>query len=267
MRKQEYLTWAFAVGIIVFAVAPMLWLLRLSVTPEAQIHDWPPRLMPEQITIGHYLDIIGDPRFWWQLANTLMICFAATCLALTLGALGAYGLARRKFRGRDLILTSCLLLHLVPGVASMAAIYRAAELLHAFDSLLFVALIKSGGVTFALMILMAAFKKVPEKLEYAAQVDGLSRRRVLLHVTLPLAGPGILAAGLLLFIQSWNTFFLPYLLLEKPGKMTLTVGLYRYFSEHGFQQGHVAAFMILSVLPVLILFAIFRRKLWRDIEV
>ncbi len=267
MKNGKTLPRIVAAIIVIFALMPMLWLLRLSVTPEVQMHAWPPTLAPESLTAGHYLDILSDGRFWVQLGNTLVVCVASTFIALALGSMGAYGLARHRFRGRDLILTSCLLLHLVPGMASMAAIYRAAEIVHAFNSLLFVALIKSGGVTFAVIILLAAFKNVPEKLEYAAQVDGLTRRQAMLRVTLPLAGPGILAAGLLLFIQSWNTFFLPYLLLEKPQKMTMTVGLYRYFSEHGFEQGHVAAFMVLSVFPVVILFVIFRRKLWRDIEV
>ncbi len=267
MKKRDAAAWIVVLGIVLFALTPMLWLLRVSLTPEADMHVAPIAILPPSMTLGHYADILGDGRFWLQLVNTLGVCVASTLVSLALGAMGAYGLARHRFRGRDLILTACLLLHLVPGMASMAAIYRTAEIMRAFNSLALVALIKSGGVTFALIILMAAFKKAPENLEHAAQVDGLTRRRAMMRVTLPLAGPGILAAGLLLFIQSWNTFFLPYILLEKPEKMTLTVGLYRFFSEHGFQKGHVAAFMMLSVLPVVILFLLFRRKLWRDIEI
>jgi len=267
VTRTKFFSWVVAALVVVFAILPVFWLVRVSLTPEIQMHKWPPKVLPEKITVGHYVEILGDGRFWLQLFNSLVICLVATAVALTLGAFGAYGLVRHRFRFRDGVLVGCLLLHLVPGMANMTALFRVAEFLHAFDSLLYVALIKAGGVTLALLILVAAFREVPEELELAAQIDGLTRRGAMIKVTLPLAGPGILAAGLLLFIQAWNTFFLPFLLLETPGKMTLTVGLYRYFSEHGFEQGHVAAFMVLSILPVVALFLIFRRKLWRDIEV
>ncbi len=254
--------WIWLGLVSAFMLTPLLWLLRLSVTPETQIHTWPPTLLPAAPTLAHYGEILSGGPFWQQLANSLAVCLVSTALALTLGAMGAYGLARFRFRARDVILTACLALHLIPGVANMTAVYRAAEHLGAFDSLIFVGLLKAGGVTLAMWILVATFQNVPVRLEQAAQLDGFSRAQVLWRVTLPLAGPGLLAAGLLLFIQAWNTFFLPFLLLEDPGKMTLTVGVYQYFSEHGFQQGHVAAFMVLSILPVPTLFLAFRRRLW-----
>ena len=260
MNRMQRVTVVSAVTL--FALTPLLWLARLSITPEADIHHWPPTLLPAMPTLGHYADILSATPFWLQLVNSLVVCVASTALALTLGALGAYGLARHRFRWRDVILTGCLALHLIPGVANMTAIYRVAEGFHLFNSLLFVSLLKAGGVTLAMWILVATFRNVPVRLEQAAELDGCSRAQVLWRVTLPLAGPGLLATGLLLFIQAWNTFFLPFLLLESPRKMTLTVGVYRYFSEHGFQPGHVAAFMVLSILPVLALFLAFRRRLW-----
>jgi ABC-type glycerol-3-phosphate transport system permease component len=245
-----------------YAVLPVAWLVRLSVTPEIEIHRWPPTVLPSQLTAAHYGEILGAPSFWIQLTNSLVVCLVATLVALTLGALGAYGLARYRFRWRDALLTACLVLHLAPGAASMAAVYRGAEVLHAFNSLLFIALLKAGGVTLVIWILVAAFQGVPVNLEQAAHLDGWRPRQVLRRVTLPLAGRGLFTAGLLLFIQAWNTFFLPFLLLEDPAKMTLTVGLYRYFSEHGFAPGHVAAFTVISILPTLALFLAFRRRIW-----
>jgi trehalose/maltose transport system permease protein len=246
-----------------FALGPLAWLVRLSVTPEAEIHRYPPTLLPTSPTLSHYVEIMSDGRFWRQAGNSLVVCLVSTSLALGLGAMGAYVLARYRFGAKEIVLTGCLALHLLPGVASMTAVYRAAEHLNAFDSLLLVALLKAGGVTMALWILYATFRNVPERLEQAAALDGLSRAATLWRVTLPLAGPGLLAAGLLMFIQSWNTFFLPFLLLETPEKMTLTVGLYRYFGEHGFAPGHVAAYLLLAIVPVVTLFFAFRHRLWR----
>lgn len=245
-----------------YALLPLLWLARLSVTPEIEMHRWPPTLWPAHITFAYYGEILGQAIFWRQLANSLLVCLPATLVALALGALGAYGLTRHRFRYRDAVLLGGLALHLAPGAANMTAIYRVAENLHAFDSLPFVAILKTGGVILAMWTLTATFQNVPARLEQAARLDGLSRPLIFWRVTLPLAWPGIFATGLLLFIQSWNSFFLPFLLLEDPRKMTLTVGLYRYFSEHGFEQGHVAAYLIVSILPVLALFALFRRRLW-----
>ncbi len=267
MKARQAIPWIVVGLVVVYAILPLLWLLRLSVTPEPMIHQWPPALLPASATLAHYTDILTDFSFWQQLLNSLFVCIAATTVALLLGTFGAYGLARYRFRFRYAILMAALGIHLLPGMANMTAVYRIAETLRAFDSLIFVSFLKAGGVTLALWILLGAFKNVPEHLEHAAQLDGLTRAQSLWKVSLPLAGPGILTAGLLLFIQSWNTFFLPFLLLESPEKMTLTVGLYRYFSEHGFQQGHVASFMILSMVPVIALFVFFRKRLWRNVEI
>ncbi len=267
MNARRLAAWLTAALAAAYALLPLLWLARLAVTPENEIHRWPPTLLPATFTLGHFADILGDMLFWRQMGNSLFVCLLATALALALGALGAYGLARHRFRWRDGLLIGFLAIHLAPGVASMASVYRLAEQLHALNSLWLVALLKSGGATLAVWILIATFRQVPERLEQAAQLDGFTRLQALRRVTLPLAGPGLLTAGLLLFIQSWNTFFLPFLLLEDPQKMTLTVGLFRYFSEHGFEQGHIAAFMTLSILPVVALFLLFRQRLWRDLEI
>ena len=267
MKRTHRRYWVIATIVVLYSVIPLLWLLRISVTPETLIHKWPPTILPSAVTFGHFTDILSQGRFWWQFLNSLFVCSVSTIIALALGAAGAYGFARYRFRFRDAFLVLCLGIHLVPGMVNMTSIYRAAELLSALNSLIFVAMLKAGGVTFALLILLAAFRNVPRRLEQAALLDGLSQGQAMLKVTLPMAGPGIFTAGLLLFIQSWNSFFLPFLILEQPEKMTLTVGLYRYFSEHGFEKGHQAAFMLLSVVPVLALFFLFRKRLWRNIEI
>lgn len=265
--SRRMITWLLLAVVAVFTAAPLLWLVRLSLTPEKEIYSSAHRLLPFAPTLAHYLDILDDGAFWRQLVNSLTVCIASTAAALFLGAWGAFGLARYRFRKRDALLTALLVVHLLPGVANMTAVYRFAEVLGALDSLLYVAFLKSGGAALAVWILVATFRNIPDRLEFAARLDGYSRGQVMRRVTLPLAGPGLLAAGLLLFIQSWNSFFLPYLLLEDENKMTLTVGLYRYFNEHGFDQGHVAAFMVLSMIPVVALFAVFRRRLWRNFEI
>ena len=264
MRRASTL---LVVVLVAYVLLPLLWLLRLSLTPEIDIHQWPPRLLPATLTGGHYADVLADGRFWRQIGNSLLVCTLATLVSLACGAWGAYGLARHRFRARDALLAGLLLLHLVPGVANMAAVYRVADAVGALNSLLFVALLKTTGVTVAAWILVAAFRRVPAHLEFAAELDGCSRRQALWRVTLPLVGPALLTAGVLLFVQSWNTFFLPFLLLDDPRKMTLTVGLYRYFTEHGFEPGHAAAFMLLSILPVVALFLVFRRRLWSGFEI
>lgn len=267
MRLKNRMGWIVTAFVCAYCLLPFAWLLRLSVTPLALTTHWPPRFFPEMVTFANFAEILGDGRFWVQLGNSVFVCVVATTVALFLGVLGAYGMARHDFKWKNAILIGFLALHLVPGAANMTAIYKASEIFHLFNSLLFVAILKAGGVTLAIWILLGTFKNVPEKLEQAAMLDGQSRTQALFSITIPLAGPGILTAGLLLFIQSWNTFLLPFLLLEKPEKMTLTVGLYRYFSEHGFAQEHVAAFLVLSIVPVLALFFVFRKSLWRNVAI
>lgn len=267
MKKRPVASSVLFTFIIIYCLLPLLWLVRLSFSPENDISSWPPKILPSFFTFTNYADVISDGTFWIQLINSLGVCFVSTTLALTFGVLGAYGIARFRFRFRNALLLALLGLHLLPGIANMTAVYQVAGFLGAFNSLIFVAILKAGGVTLAIWILVAAFKNVPEQLEQSARLDGYTRFQAMVRITLPLAGPGILTAGLLLFIQSWNTFFLPFLLLEEDSKMTLTVGLYQYFTEHGFDQGHVAAFMVLSIIPVIILFGFFRKRLWRGVEI
>ena len=267
MKRSRASSSLVAGFLVIYCLMPLLWLVRLSLSPEKDINSWPFKIFPSFFTLTNYIDIIFDSRFWLQLLNSLFVCGASTTMALVFGALGAYGITRFEFGFKNALLVSLLGLHLLPGMANMTAVYQVAGFLGAYNSQIFIAVLKAGGVTLAIWILITAFNNVPQRLEHSARIDGYSRFFAMIKVTLPLAGPGILTAGLLLFIQSWNTFFLPFLILDDSSKMTLTVGLFQYFSEHGFEKGHVAAFMILSLLPVVFLFLIFRRRFWRGIEI
>ena len=250
-----------AILLLVFCLAPLLWFVRAAVTPEQDIFRHPARVLPDRITTEHFAAVLDDPSVHRYLANSFIVCTLSTALALLLGSAAAYGLARGRMRFGAALAGGLLAIHLLPGMTSVAALYRIVETARLLNTLTGVILIKAGSLTLVVWLLKSYFESIPPNLEDAARLDGCSGLRLFRKVVLPAAAPGLFAAGALLFVGSWNAFFLPYVLLRSPEKMTAAVGIYQYLGEHGFETGKYAAMTLVAIAPVMILFLVFQRTL------
>ena len=170
--------------------------------------------------------------------------------------LGAYSLARFRYRGRHLIMVSVLSAYCIPPIMLMIPLYRIISGM-GLNSTYAGVVIGHMTITlpFCVWLLIPFFKKIPREMEEAALVDGASNLKIFLLIMLPLCAPGILSTGIMAFILSWNEYLLSSVLVSSDKMKTLTVGLANYISSTEIDWGTIMALGTATTIPIIILFS------------
>jgi inositol-phosphate transport system permease protein len=197
--------------------------------------------------------------------NTIIFAAATAAMVLLVSSMAGYALARLKFPGRRMYLGSVLLLHSFPSVTLLIATFIVLRWLGLYDQLVGVIAVKAAfELPFGVWIMKGFFDTVPWDLEMAALVDGASRITTWRRVVMPLVKPGLLALGLLAFVQGWNEFLLPFIFMPSGTQLTLSVLVRSLLGEGRFvDYGLLTAVGLFYVLPVLVLFLFAQEQLMR----
>jgi inositol-phosphate transport system permease protein len=197
--------------------------------------------------------------------NTLIFATAVALLVVLISSMAGYALSRLSFRGRRTFLAGVLLLHSFPSVTLLIATFIVLRTLGLYDQLIGVILVKAAfELPFGVWIMKGFFDTIPWDLEMAALVDGAGRIKTWWRVMLPLVRPGLLALGLLSFVQGWNEFLLPFIFMPGGSQETLSTLVRSILGEGRFvDYGLLTAVGLYYVLPVLIIFFIAQDRLMR----
>lgn len=244
-----------------FVLGPFAWQLVTALKPENQLAQLPP-LLPHPPTGRHFGTVLATPGFLRVAGNSVVVATAAVLLAFALGIPAAYALAKLNLRGRGPLLGALLCLSMFPPIANVAPLYLTFIQLRIRDSLLAVVLAHSVfALPFAIWMLTNFFREIPDELYQAARIDGCSHLGILRHVVLPLAAPGLLSVGLLVFIFSWNEFLYALTLTATEQARTLPVAIALFPGVHELPWGEIAAAAVLATLPVVVLVLVFQRRI------
>lgn len=244
-----------------FVLGPFAWQIITSLKPAGQLAQLPP-LLPSPPTGGHFAAVLGAPGFLRVTLNSIVVAVATVLLGFTLGVPASYALAKLRLRGRNVILGTLLCLSMFPAIANVAPLYLLFIRLGIRDNLLAVVLAHSVfALPFAVWTLTSFFQEIPDDLYRAARVDGCSHLGILRHVVLPLAAPGLLSVGLLVFIFSWNEFIYALTLTASERARTLPVAIALFPGLHEIPWGEIAAASILATMPTVLLMLIFQRRI------
>jgi multiple sugar transport system permease protein len=243
--------------------APILWVLKISLIQPRELAATPPTFLPHTLTLSHYERVFSDPLFLRSLLNSLIIAGITSLVALTLGALAAYPLARLEFRFRGAVMTGILAISFFPMVAIIAPLFVQFRSLGLLDS--YVAVIVTDTVfvlPLSVWILAAFFRQLPRELEQAARLDGASTLATFRLIILPLAAPGVTTAGILTFITTWNEYLFANTFLFDNHKWPVTV-LIPNFVANQFTPDYAAqaAAALIVTAPVLILVLLGQRRI------
>ncbi len=242
---------------------PILWVLRTSFANRLIAYKIPP-VWVFKPTLENYRMIFEKYPFQKYFVNSLVISIVASIIALAIGSLAAYSIAR--FRTGDPVLRlSMLSTQMLPPITLVIPIFLLARILHLWDSRLGLILAYlSFNLPYTVWILIGFFQGIPVDLEEAAMIDGCSRLRAFWLVTIPVSLPGLLAAGVFNFILNWNEFLFA-LILTGRNTRTLPVAIASLWTQQGVQIGAVSAATILVILPVIILTLIIQKSLVRNL--
>ncbi|MGA7614780.1 MAG: carbohydrate ABC transporter permease [Thermoanaerobaculia bacterium] len=250
-----------AIGALsLFAAAPLVWALVASFRPETALFGggaW-----GEAWTLSHYSALFTKRSFWLPIRNSLVVAGATSFLAVVLGSLAAYGLARLRFRGRGAILAFILGVSMFPQISIVSPLFMILRALHLIDTYPgLIAPYLTFALPLAVWLLTSYFHQIPVDLEEAARIDGASRWQVFSRVVLPLAAPGIATTAILTFIYCWNEFLFALSFTLGPERQTVPVAIALFRGQYQVPWGEILAAAVIATIPVAALVLLFQRRI------
>lgn len=245
--------------IALFALAPIVWGLFSSLKPSNQILEFPPRLIPREVTFEHYARVIGDNGLH-NMANSAIVSLFAVLLSLTAGALAAYALARYSFPGRRVLMIFTIGVMSIPIASLLVPTFTLLSALGLINTQLGLVLLYTAyQLPIVIWMLYGYFLSLPVEVENAARIDGYSAFGTLRRVVLPLSKPALVAAALFVLVFSWNDFVVAVTMTSSESVRTFPVAVYFYLGFYGREWGPLLAASILSIVPIVLIFIFLQR--------
>jgi raffinose/stachyose/melibiose transport system permease protein len=250
-----------AAVVICITVVPLLFVIVGGFRTTGQINSDPAGL-PSPWVWDNYEAILTSSAFWQFLGNSALIAVIATVLAVALGSMAAFALARYTFKGREGFYTLFTLGLLFPiGVASLP-LYLWLRQLGLLENPLGVAIPEAAfSLPVTIVILRPFMHAIPNEIEDAAVLDGTSKLGFFWRILLPLSMPALTTVSVLAFITSWNTYLLPLLVFNDSTNFTLPLGVATFQSQYSQDTARVLAFTALSMIPALGFFVLAERRI------
>lgn len=250
------LTYIILILTAILCAGPFLWLLSTSFKSNENIYAL--NFLPENPSLDAYFNVFKLLNIGTMLRNSVIIAGGGVLLNLILGALCAYPLAKIDFYGKKLVNNALLATMIIPAAAGMVVNYITIQRLHLNGNFLGVILPNSVNV-FSIILLRQAYLAVPRELLDAARIDGAGELKVWWSIMLPQIRPSMLTVVIMDFINKWNMFLWPLLVL-KVDQYPVATGMQYISQSFEYKFVNVAAGTVLSVLPVIILFVIFQKQ-------
>lgn len=264
--RERYAGYALLALAVLIIVGPFLWIALQSFKRQIDILTGAWAFTP---TIANYAEVLFGRRsdFAGNVINSAVVASASTALVLVIGTLAAYSLHR--FRWARWIsagfLGWTLVFHMVPVLTLVGPWYVAFREIGLYDTLwALVVTHVTLNLPMTVWLMMAFFREIPPEIEEAALVDGCRPLQAFWRVALPLATPGLIAAGILAFIFSWNEFAIA-LTLTSRDTATVPVAVARFAQQYEVQHAQMAAASVISTLPALLLMALGQRFVVRGL--
>jgi len=254
---------AYFIALLLIGVmmAPVVYIILGGFRTNSQI-TVDPAGFPHPWHLGNYTDILKGTVFWREVLNSTIAAGATTAGVVALGMMTSFVLARYKFRGRGAMYTLFASGLMFPMTVAITPLYIMVKNLGLMNSLPGVILPQIGfGLPTTIIILVPFLRAIPDELQEAAAIDGCSRLGFFWRMVLPLSLPGVITVGILTFIGSWNSYLLPLFLLNDQDSFTLPLGVQAFSSQYSVDTAKVLAFTSLSMLPALLFFSLFERRI------
>ncbi|HID51105.1 MAG TPA: carbohydrate ABC transporter permease [Anaerolineae bacterium] len=251
------LLWGYAAMVLL----PLFLVVSNTMRTSREIFRDPVGL-PTSINFDSYVKAWEEASFNVYFFNSLFITVASVALATAVSALAAYILGRYRFRGSTLLSAYFLAGLMMPFRLAIVPLFLLLNNLGLVDSRFGLILVYAAtGIPFSVFILSAFFRQLPQELSEAARIDGAGEFTIFGRVMLPLVRPALATVTVFQFIPLWNDFFFPLVLLRSTEKWTLSVGMTRFFGEFQADWSTLFAGLIITTLPLIILFLLATKQI------
>lgn len=247
--------------IVLFAMAPFVWMILTSLTPTATLSATGVSLSPMGWSMDNYVRLIEQTSFLKNMLDSLIIAGGTVVVGLLVSVTAAYAFSRFRFTGRKLLMMQFLLINMFPIVLLILPLFVLMRSVGILDTHFGLILANATvAIPFAVWMLTSYIAAIPKSLDEAAMTDGCSRMTALRKVVLPLTMPGIISTGIYIFITAWNEY-LYALTLGGRNVRPVTVAIQTLIGEYQIEWGLLAAGAVVGAMPATILFLLVQRRL------
>jgi len=254
-------TYFIALLLIAVCLAPVVYIVLGGFRTNSQIST-NPAAFPSPWVFKNYAAVLTSTTFWGEFANSIIVALVSTIGVVVLGVMVSFVIARYDFKFKGAMYSLFAAGLMFPMVIAITPLYLVIKDLGLVDSLfgLIVPQVAFGLPT-TVIILVPFLRAIPNEIEEAASIDGASRLGFFFRMVIPLAVPGVVTVAILSFIGSWNNYVLPLYILNSQANYTLPLGVQAFSSQYSTDTAAVLAFTSLAMLPALIFFAIFQKRI------
>lgn len=261
LGRAKFGTYLIAFLFVGICIAPVVYIILGGFRTNAQITNDPSGL-PDPWVLRNYAEVLRSPVFWRQVSNSVVVAVFTTLGVVVLGVMASYVIARYEFKGRGAmyaLFAAGLMFPMTVAITPLYIMIRGVGLMNSLGGIIL------PQIAFALpttvIILVPFLRAIPKELEEAAAIDGAGRLGFFIRMVVPLSIPGVITTGILAFVASWNAYLLPLFILNDEMSYTLPLGVQAYASQWSVDTARVLAFTSLSMIPALIFFSLFERRI------
>jgi multiple sugar transport system permease protein len=242
----------------VLSLAPLAWMVSVSLMASGQANVFPPPLLPEAPTLQAYRQLFSRMGMGGYFLNSVLISVAITALSLLLNAMAGYAFAKLRFRGRERLFQLLLAALVIPAQVAMLPLFLLMKQLGLVNSYAGV-IVPALATVFGIFLVRQYARSIPDELIEAARLDGAGELRIFFGIVLPLLKPVLVTLAIFTFMAAWNDFMWPLIVLTDQAHYTLPVALAALSREYYMETEMMMAGAVLTVLPVLLLFLLLQR--------
>jgi len=257
---KRVLQWSVLGVALVIVVFPLYWMLLTAFDPPSLSYSSTISLLPRRLTFAAFSQLLREYDFLLWMWNSAAVAGITTLLAVVVGTMAAYSIARLRYPGRGVLAGIFFLAYIFPATLLVVPVFVILSVLGLTDD--YVGLVMSYlifTVPFCTWMLRAYLTSIPRELEEAALVDGANRIQAMIRIILPLAAPGVAAATIFAFTLSWNEYLYAFILMTDSTKMTLSPGMTKLVFGDIFLWGMIMSGATLMSLPVVLLYFVAQR--------
>ncbi len=257
-RRQALLVNGALLALAMVSLAPLLWMVSVSLMPAGEASAFPPPLLPSEPTALNYHALLARTGMARNFANSLLVAGAITAGSLLVNTLAGYAFAKLRFRGRERLFQLLLAALVVPAQVAMLPLFllmKQLGLVNTYGGVVVPAL----ASVFGIFLVRQYARSIPDELLEAARMDGAGEGRIFFSIVLPMLKPVLVTLAIFSFMAAWNDFMWPLIVLADQEHYTLPVALATLSREHIMDVEMMMAGAVVTVLPVLLLFLLLQR--------
>ena len=261
MKKIKIILIYFILVLVaLIMIFPMFWMLLLSFKQNPEHFNNIFEIIKSSYTLKNYIDALSSDTFGIYFINSLLVATIVTICNMFFCLLTGYTIARKEFKGKTIINITILGLLIIPSHVIMIPLYRLMVNFNWINS--YYALIIPWAITpFGIYLIKQYIESLPKQIEDAARIDGATEWYIIFKIIAPICKPILVVLAIYTFLNNWNSFLFPFLFTNDVMHRTLPVGLTFYLGKQSVDWGHLMAGASISALPILIIFAIFQKRI------